>query len=251
MPSHMSSIGFPVSSREEFRDLVLKAAREGEPIEARGGSYVRWSPGSGVELWAQVTRSGEVVGMNPHYSGGATTRVGLTSRVVRKEHSPDGGFYGWASPGDQDPDSGWYPFVFDAPDYELHRDLQLPAIREVQLAAFAHEIRAYRSDEEYEEARLRGDRGSGLAAEAFIPSGLFKPGGEAIKPPQAHAVLAGHVLEARLLRNPVTEVSFQWARVRTYGAEVDVVAAPEAIEGRLVEGGVLSGSFWLSGCIRK
>lgn len=246
----MSSIGFPVSSKEEFHDLALRAAREGEPFEARGGSYARWSPGSGIELWAQVTRDGKVVGINPHYSGGATTLVGLTSRVVRRERSPDDGFFGWASPRNQDPESGWYPFVFDAPDYELHRDLTLPVIREVQLAAFAHEIRAYQSDEEYEEARRRGDRGTGLAAEAFIPSGLFKPGGEAIEPPQALAVLAGHVLEARLLSNPVTGASFQWARLRTYGAEIDVVADFEVIVGRTKEGGVLSGSFWLSGRIR-
>lgn len=57
-------------------------------------------------------------------------------------------FHGWADPDDGNPESGAYPFVFDAPDYILHDAVKLPAVFDVQLAAFAHELDAYASDEE-------------------------------------------------------------------------------------------------------
>jgi hypothetical protein len=40
---------------------------------------------------------------------------------------------------------------------------------------------------------------------------------------------------------------FWWAKVRNYGGEIEVLADPEDVAGEIVEGGVIKGSFWLSG----
>lgn len=47
----------------------------------------------------------------------------------------------------------------------------------------------------------------------------------------------------------MSQQEFCWAKVRTLGGEMDVVADPQILEGFLVKDGVVSGSFWLSGRI--
>jgi hypothetical protein len=59
--------------------------------------------------------------------------------------------------------------------------------------------------------------------------------------------MAGHIELAEQLVNPVTRVSFHHLRVRTPIGAVDVVAAPDSLDGAPVVGGVLQGYFWLSG----
>jgi hypothetical protein len=261
MPSHFTTIGFPIRSEHEVLEYAQKALENGEHLEARSGWYVRWNAGNGAELWARLDHGGNQLlghGLHPHFSGEAVAHVGLMERVPDREAgSLEGGFFGWVNSYDDpvvfgDPESdythrvaeGDYPLVFDAPDYDLHRNVELRATLDVQLAGFAHELQAYADDEAY---RATGSR---FAAESFVPSGLFRPAGEAVDPPEAYAIVTGHVLGTSLLTNPATGAEFYWAKVRTFGeCEVDVVIDPEVIEGTLVEGGVIQGSLWLSGRI--
>jgi hypothetical protein len=241
----MSCIGFPVGSHEEFVDLVLRALETGERIETGRGAYVRWSVGDGVELWAQDYEDGSLR-VNPHFAGEARMRIGLTERVERPDAPPlDGAFYGWADPElDDDPESGLFPLVFDVPDYALYEAPVLPTTVEAQIAAFAHELGAYSTEEEFLASQTEEPK---FAPGFFIPSGLFKFGEETTEPLEARAIFSGHVLRCAILTNPVTGIRFRWARVRHYGGEMDVVADSEDVEGEIVEGGMIAGTFWLSG----
>ena len=244
MPSHMSDIGFQLNSEDDFHQLVAQACEEGEALEADNGTYIRWSPGEGIELWAQLDRDNDVIGLNPHFRGKSLMRVGLVQEVARPDGTPlDGAFHAWANPSEGDAESGEFPFVFDVPDYQL-RKVQLPSILQVQLAAFAYELQSYESDEAYEQSQSEEIK---FASESFIPSGLFTPEGGATAPPLAQALFTGHVRETSIVTNPITKNDFCWAKVRTLGGDVDVVADPVLLNGLLVEGGVVSGSFWLSG----
>jgi hypothetical protein len=244
MPSHMSDIGFELNSEDDFHQLASQACEEGEAWEADSGTYVRWAPGEGIELWAQLDQDNDVIGLNPHFRGKGLMRVGLTEEVPRPEGTClDGAFNAWANPSESDPETGEFPLVFDVPNYRLNK-VRLPSILQVQLAAFAHELQSYESDQAYEQSQSEEIK---FASESFIPSGLFRPEGRATEPPQAHAIFTGHVRETSIVTNPVTGNSFCWAKVRTLGGDVDVVADPVLLNGLLVEGGVVSGSFWLSG----
>jgi hypothetical protein len=249
MPSHLSDIGFQIEDEEAFQQLASQAYEEGETFDAGGGTYIRWAPGGGVELWLQLDHEDDIVGINPHYAGRSLMRAGLTQRLTRPEGAPlDGAFYAWANPVGEEANSGDFPFVFDAPDYHLNSALSLPSIVDVRLAAFAHELQSYESDEAYDESQPEEMK---FASESFIPSGMFDPGGGSIEPPLAHAIFTGHVLETSINTNPATNNEFIWARVRTLGGEIDVVADPVLLNGPLVVGGVVSGAFWLSGQIVK
>src|SRR5215468_3189824 len=199
MASHFSTIGLPVASAEDMNALANRVGPLAEPLAAPNGVYFRWSDPSGAEIWLQVNANNEVIGMNPHYAGRSAVRVGLTARLPSAGPSElDGSFHGWADPAGDAPDTGCYPFVFDAPDYRLHEELSLPAQKEVQIAAFAHEIAAFETEAAYEASEPE------LASQSFIPSGLFTPAGASTVPPQARAIFAGHVLAADKKTNVLT-----------------------------------------------
>ncbi len=172
-------------------------------------------------------------------------RVSITERIPRHEHSIlDGAFYGWADPRSEDPESGEFPFVFDLPDYDLHNSLQLPVAANVQIAAFAHHLNGFANEEAYLASQREGRK---FAPESFIPSGLFTPDGKVTEPPQAYSIFSGHVLDTAVINNPATNHEFYWAKVRTLGGEIDVVADPQIVKGSIVKDGIVRGTFWLSG----
>jgi hypothetical protein len=150
MPSHLSSIGLPVNDQADFAALADRIGPLATPIEVSQGAYWRWSSECGAEMWLQSNTDNELVGMTPFFSGDARTRVRLTARVTRPDDTPlEGAFHGWAAPDQSASESGEYPFVFDAIDYGRYNQLVLPAIVDVQIAAFAHEIALHQTLDAY------------------------------------------------------------------------------------------------------
>lgn len=249
MASNFSTIGLPIASEEDLNALADRIGPHAERLAAPGGEYFRWSDPSGAEIWLQVNANDELVGMNPHYAGRSSVRVGLTARLDSVGPSElDGSFHGWADPTGDAADSGCYPFVFDAPDYRLHEDLSLPAQKDVQVAAFAHEINAFETVAAYDSSQTDDLK---YASQSFIPSGLFAAAGGATVPPQARAIFTGHVLAAEEKINVLTGHAFYWALVETFGGTYDVVVDSSLLPGAPAVGGVISGSFWLSGVIAR
>jgi hypothetical protein len=242
MPSHFSSLGFPLEMDTPYQERLLNAALSGDQLRSRDGAYVRWTPGAGVELWLQV-QAREVIGLAPHFAGEAIMRVALTERVPRPEESPlAGAFYGWANPPADAPDDGEYPFVFDLPDAGRFAGLALPCVASVQLAAFAQELRCFPSEAAFDASQ--GDAELKYAAESFIPTGTFV---EAGIPPTAYAMFTSRVVRAQRRVNPFSGGAFWWLCVATLGGQVDVVADPLVVDGEPMAGGIAQGSFWLSG----
>jgi hypothetical protein len=248
VPSQFSAIGFHVTSGEELAALASRVAERADTIDAREGQYLKWAPPSGEQLWLQVKRTGDAMGMNPHFEGKSSVRVMLEARVARTSHTPlDGTFLGWANPKDG-VEGGDYPFVFDCPDAAMHEDLELPVIVTTQIAAFAQQVTVYPSREAYDASQAA--QGLTFRSQSFIPSGLVSPSGEPVTPPEPHALIAGHVLEAAERRNAVTGEPFWWALVDTIGGAFDVVIDPSLLSAPIREGNVVSGWFWLSGRLR-
>jgi hypothetical protein len=244
MPSHLSDIGFHVKSQQDFEQLALKACNNGHPFRTRDGTYIHWSVGLGIELWAQLNQANEIIGLQPHFRGEGRMRAGVVQEIKRPDGTVlDAGYYAWADPPEESIGDGIFPFVFDVPSYQL-QDPGLGTVVVVQLAAFAHELESYKTVDEYERSQLDTPA---FASQSFIPSGLFSPNGGDTVPPQAYAIFTGHVLEASLKTNPVSGNEFCWSLVSTLGGEVDVVADPALLNDMPVKGGVLKGSFWLSG----
>ena len=245
MPSQFSAIGFSVSSGEDLAALASRVADRAETVNAQAGQYLKWSPPSGEQLWLQVKYSGDAMGMNPHFEGKSSVRVAIEARVARQTHTPlDGTFLAWANPPAEGV-GGDYPFAFDCPDAAIHETIELPVTTVAQLAAFAQQLSVYESTAAYDAAAAA--QGLPFGSRSFIPSGLISPGGEPVTPPEPHALIAGHVVEAAERRNAVTGDPFWWALLETVGGTFDVVIDPSILSAPVRPGNVLSGWFWLSG----
>jgi hypothetical protein len=248
MPSHLSSIGFPVHTQEEFVAVAQKVAADAQVIPAKAGHYLRWAGAAGEELWLQLDRKGQLIGIVPHFTGQSAVRVGITKRITRPPDTKlDGAFQGWANPPEGVPTDGDYPFVFDSPDAAAYSDFLLPAIVEAQIAAFAHELTFYESEEDFRSAQA--DQQFKFAEKSFIPIGSFSVHDPQPAVPEAMAWFTGLVLDSTVCQNTVTGYGFLWALVETLGGLFDVVADRELLPQDPRAGGVLSGTFWLSGRI--
>ena len=246
MPSQFSAIGFIVSSGEDLAALASRVAERANTIDAREGQYLQWAPPSGEQLWLQVKRTGDAMGMNPHFEGKSSVRIAVESRVSRQAHTPlDGTFLAWANPPQGAQTGGDYPFAFDCPDAAVHEGVELPVTVTAQIAAFAQQLTVYESETTYHASQAA--QGLSFGSRSFIPSGLISPSGEPIAPPESHALISGHVVEAEERRNTVTGAPFWWALLDTVGGTFDLVIDPSLLAAPVRAGNVVSGWFWLSG----
>ena len=248
MASHLSSIGMPVSSEEDFQGLVERVLRTGDaaPVEPGRGS-LRWTDPSGAELWVHLDEGGYVVGVTPHFAGRGSLRAVLTREVKRATDSPTGGgLQAWINPPEGVLGSdveGEYPIVFDVPDFQDLGRVAFPCRARVAVVGFVHELTAYASEEAYR-AELAADLD--LASKAFIPTGLFgSPDDPAM--PEATGLLSGIVQHVERRENALTGKGFVVLTVDSLGGAYDLVADPGVIQGELVEGGVVRAACWLSG----
>jgi hypothetical protein len=247
MANLFAAIGFDITTEEAYAQQAFAAADAGARIELPGGEYRRWSPGGGVELWVRI-EGRQVVGMDPHLAGGAAIRAGVSEWFQDPRRSSlDGMYQVWADPEDDDPESGSTTFVVSAPDFAMHHGARLPSIAPVQVAAFALHLHAF-DDETAFNAGRTGQMG--YAVESLAPTGMFGPDLTPLDPPRPEAHLSGRVLATEERTNPATGNPFRWARVRTWGGEMEIVAEPALVEGEVREGGIVSGAFWMSGRVR-
>lgn len=248
--SNLSDIGFPVKTEEEVNKVLEVTARYVKEVPALNGFYYQFTDESGAEIFIQTNHGQEVIGFNPHFAGKSRRTVCITERIERESSDLDGGFYAWANPQEENnPESGEYPFVFEAPDFATVGKIRFPQNFEIQLTAFAsNEFEIYADEEAYFAAQNSEIK---YAAQSFIPSGLFNAADAQIKlqKPLPFAIFAGTIKEFELKKNSLTQEEFWWFSVETLGGEIDVVADMNLVRETPKQEAILRGQFWLSGRI--
>ena len=242
MVSHYSSIGISTTDSEELVTIAQRATETARSVSTSHGAYLRWTCPSGAELWLQVNKQSEVIGLHPHFAGDSSMNIRIESVVRRPDQSVlDGAFRAWAN--ETEKRSGDYPFVFDCANFRSIAGAAPPALGSVQLAAFALTADSYLTEEEFDAAQ---DPQMQYASQSFIPIGMF---GDGRSPAESTAMFTGKVLAAETRRNSLTDGAFQWVKVDTYGGVYDVVLDSELLPALPPAGGLLSGTFWLSGVV--
>lgn len=243
MPNHFSAIGFTINDVTDINTLVgHMSSSVGEEMACPQGMYLLWRQDPGIELWANRNNALERYGVNPHFSGVGRVKVAVTTIVHRVEDYPlESTLIGRMN--SDDPNSEETPpVVIDMPDYDLKGDAASPgAVVMLQVAAFAHELACYPTEQIYLDSQEEEPR---FSPEFYIPTSMFttEPG-----VPRAFSMLAGHVRESRLIVNPHTGQKFHHLVITSLLGTLDVVADPAIVDGQPVVGGVVRGSFWLSG----
>ena len=243
MPSHLSTIGIPLESEQAFYQLIDEAAQQAKEIPCSAGQVLKWSSPDGAELWLYVDTNQDLVGVTPSFCARSRFKVNITQEVSPPPGSRfEGLLYAWANPQNDEPESGDYPFVFEFVNKALREQLTLPLVCEIELSAFAHELNVFDSEAAFHEAQK--ESATPMAAESFIPSGLF---GDENAAPEAYGVFTGTVLAHDILTNGLTGTNYGWASVKTLGGTIDVLFDPVLLDKPITTGGILSGSFWLNG----
>jgi len=240
------SIGFKTSGFDELRPYLDMAFEKGVRPISPNGYYAYWPLGNGCEVWVTLDKQRNVISYAPHFVGSSRVNMKLTHLFDIEEHLA-GALQGELIP--ETEDGVRFPFVFYVPSWDFVKtDLDLQSAKAtgplnftVQLAAFATEIKCYDTEQEALDAQTIKYK---WAPQFFIPVGLFRPETEM---PSLQVSLGGTVLSGRTLTNPITNQRTIYMRVQTLDMIVDVVSDPMLIKGRPKIGGIISGSFWLSG----
>ena len=249
MPSAFSTIGVPlVDSEEDYDAWARRTAGDGQALSVAKGEYRILTSNAGPQLWAAVDRQGRVVALTPHYAGTAVCRARLTGRINRSDESRfEGAYEGWAVSESlkSAADASWdtVPLLFDAPDFLAHLELRLPALVDVQIAAFAFECTWHRDLEAFDAAQATAELP--LAEQAFLYLDVFQDDPQRA----ATAILSAEVAETALQVNELSGDNFRWASAHTLIGDLDIVADPAVVEGEPTAGGLVNGTFWLSGRI--
>jgi len=242
---HLAALGIGSSSVEERQNQVRRILKESMPYSQREDSMtLRWRDPSGAELWIYVDTTGSMVSVQPHFAGSQRMNLELQAVLARPEISPyDGGFLCLTKEGGSNPSlGGGFPVIFDAPDFPDVKEAMLTARHEVQIAAFAVELKVYATEEEFrdDQPELKP-----LGVPAFVPAGMVgqAEGGT----PTAHALMVGRVVKAAEVENQLTGRTFIHLQVDTPAGPLDMAVDPGLVDGLPAEGNIVQAGAWLSG----
>ena len=253
MSNNLEQIGFIVNSDDDFLNLATNLANKSPIFETNKGVYIGWSESEnfGPELWIQA-EGNEIIGLHPYFRGKSEVYVGAMNLDNSPDHSQlDASLYVWLDPETDDPESGVCPCLIDMVRFLCYENVKFPFIDTLSVAAFPQEIEIYGSEDEYknetsrftEEEPENEDMPLNMASESLIPVGLF--GEEENAQAEPYAMFTGKIIETKKMINSHSQQEYIWALVKTLGGTVDVVIAAEYAIKPVVEGGIISGVFWM------
>jgi hypothetical protein len=247
--SNLSDIGFPTPDEQAVNEMILHVLEVAKPVQTRRGVYLVYTDSSGAQIYLQGNFNQELIGFNPHFAGTSRRQVGLTRAIERDSSELDGGFHAWANPGQGLSNEGDYPFVFDVPDFRTVEIAEFPRAAEIQLTAFAsNDFKIFAGEADYQSAQESELR---YASKMFVPVGLFafdeSDASVDLSVVRPVGKLAGEIKEFELKTNELSGEKFYWFLIETLGGDVDVVVDPKYVPAEPQTGGIVSGTFWLSG----
>lgn len=247
--SNLSDIGFPTPDEQAINEMIMHVLEVAKPVKTPRGFYLVYTDSSGAEIYLQGNFDQELVGFNPHFAGKSRRTVSLTQMIERDSSELDGGFHAWANPSEGLDAEGDYPFVFDVPDFRAVGIAEFPALAQIQLTAFAsNDFQVFAGEDEYQNSQESDLK---YAAKMFVPVGLFafdeKDGNIDLNVVRPVGKLAGEIVEFELKTNELSGAEFYWMLVDTLGGAADVVVDPKYVPVEPKIGGIVSGTFWLSG----
>ncbi|MBU1667191.1 hypothetical protein KKC13_02165 [bacterium] len=231
--SHLNSIGFKVSSAEEFEALVAKVFELGVAIDVEEGTYIVYTDKSGAQIYAQVDSDDEFMGFLPAFDASSKRTVHLQESINHEDKtSLDLRCYAKS-------EENTYPFVFEVLNAK-EKALTLPVTREIALVAFPHEI------EYFATAAAFMEENPDLSTTYFIPVGLMNAEGEAIEVPEPYAMFVGEVKSVEVRTNELGGGEFYVLVLAALEGDITAVTAVETLAIKPKVGGFINGVFWIS-----
>lgn len=231
--SHLNSVGFKVSSAEEFEALVSKVFELGIEINIEEGTYIVYTDKSGAQIYAQVDTDDEFMGFLPSFNATTPRTVHLENSIKYEDATPlDMRCYAQSA-------DKVYPFVFDILNAKENA-LTLPVTKELALVAFPHEIEYFATADEFMEEN------PDLSTTYFIPVGLMTEEGEPREVPEPYAMFVGAIKSVEVRNNALNGGDFYVLVLDALDGDVTVVTAVDTLPTVPEVGGFINGIFWMS-----
>lgn len=255
MPGHLACIGLPIGTPEEFGSLVDAALAEAREVAATAHSrHLQWIDPSGASICLHLDRRGRIDCVTPFFvapEGLERWRV-RTDGVVRDP----GCRHCSGTDCDVLDDDGemltrtavqWAVFAPYERWLAERRDFDL------EVVAFAARAQFFATDADFEAAQAaHWDDAEGpeakrfrLADVSFICEGMFGTKKQGMGE-RATAMFCGRV-ESATVRHCARGTAFHHVRVATLPGSVDMVTAPESVEGSPSPGSIAWIHAWLVG----
>ena len=248
MTSNLDCVGLGVKDRGEFGPFLMRLLRSAEAVGTAGGIEVRrWEDPSGARLVFGLD-NGQVVDVVPSFAGPVGARLAgigvLEDDVCEADVVDEDGetvtrlafdleerrFL----PAEGEPASGPAVVVGLGVEVSGHPDEEAFATDPASLLDPTDAVREPPPD--------RPDWPSRMAAESFLPIGLFGK-------PSAYGRLHGTVLRSEERTVAETGQQFVWVVVKTAGFEANVCVPAGALDAPPEPGTLLGGTVYLAGSV--
>jgi hypothetical protein len=251
--SHFTMIGFAVSLKDEaaLSRTAMQYLQSCRPTNLTPSDIVCVTKdASGAELRISLRKDAsgraEFITMNPAFSGQGETKLDIQADVSDPDYKPFETTVSARFAGEQT------PIVLDVADPEQAGAFAPGKTATVDIAGFSFNVAFFADEKAFYKAQEEQGVKAVLAANYFIPSGLFfeHVGGampDDAKHPVAYADLAGTIVQCATKTNSSGPGSFWWALIKSYdGMTLDVVLDPAELHEDPKPGEIITGRFWLS-----
>jgi hypothetical protein len=231
--SHLTNIGFNVSSAEEFEALVAEVFEKGTEIDVENGIYILYRDKSGAEIYAQVDNDNEFMGFIPAFNAEYKRSVEITSEIEYEDATA----LDMRCMVEATEDSA--PFIFDVPNGKEYK-FDFPYKTEVALVGFPHEVEYFSTSEEFMKAYPT------LSTTYFIPVGMINQEGEPMDTPEAYAMFIGKIKSVELRVNALKGGEFYVIVLETLDGDITTVMAKGFLEKEPKVDAFINGVFWMT-----
>ena len=250
MASYFSSIGFPLSTLEQFDDLVEQVLPLTHSQQCGRSSQRVWASDCGAEIVVKETPH-EVHDLSPGFVGQSLNSIRIHEFVAREWTcvSPfEGALVGWLEPDEDDPASGECQIIFNIADDAKYRHLSLdtPFTTRAQISAFAIDVTLYPNEAAFKEEQ-DGGRNFTFAPQSLVPIGLLGFDDSLLQQPSSRVLLNGHVLQSEIHTNALTGEIYYWVLLQSLGGSFDVLIDPKLCSCLPPVGCILSSTSFLVG----
>jgi hypothetical protein len=231
----------------DYWALAKRASVAGDRFPVSDGqALVRWAPGGGPEIWAQIDQAGEVTAATPFFATDDVHRIAITASRASDDDALEGWVDGWLNPREPDePYSGLFPLRIDVVNYPLvHARLAPGAVVSIRLAIILHEATLYPDAAAYDAVKEVTYR---PPVQSFASTIHFGVGESADDDAEATALVTGYIAETRQITNAATGSEFWWLRVATDGVTLSCTADAGVVPVQPRAAMVLSASGWVLG----
>jgi hypothetical protein len=234
---HFSCIGLDIPDGQTLARLIPELSRSATRSAGPLGTRLLWQDTSGAGLAMFLDDGGGVTCAKPTFAARSQLYVKLTAALDDPRGCP---YCGITTVEVLEAGEMVYPLGVELDDTHLGPLSGPTHVKTLSVTAFGESIRMWADVAAYKAADEPGE--PRLAAQSLIPSGLFGPG-STTGPVRAQAIITGIVTEAERKTNGYSGDHFDWCKIDTVAAALDVVLEAQAQPPRI--GQVIQGTFWL------